>query len=76
MDPPLPLPPDLVAFNKLIATSGKRIGGPAQKFVKKVDIPSVELPVDRTYRSTLHLAERRLIEQFIGLWPSPKTIDG
>ena len=38
MDPPLPLPPNLVAFKKLIATSGKRIGDPAQKFVKKVDM--------------------------------------
>ena len=71
MDPPLPLPPDLVAFNKLIATSGKRIGGPAQKFVKKVDIHSVEFPIDRTCRSALHFAERGLISQFTGLWPSP-----
>ena len=41
MDPPLPLPPDLEAFKRLIASSGKRKGGPTQKFVKKVDIPSV-----------------------------------
>ena len=38
MDPTLPLPPDLVAFKKWIATSGKRIGGPTQNFVNKVDI--------------------------------------
>ena len=76
MDPPLPLPLDLVAFKKLIATKGKRIGGPTHKFVKEVDIPFVELPVDRTCRSALHLAEWGLIGQFIGLRPSPKTIDG
>ena len=76
MDHPLPLPPYLEDFKKLIATSGKRIGGPAQKFVKKVDIPSVELPANRTCRSALHLAKQGLIGQFTGLWPSPKTIDG
>ena len=71
MDPggvPLkPLPPDLEAFKKLIASSGKRTGGVSEKFVKKVDIPSVELPVDQTFRSTLNLAERGLIGQFSGL---------
>ena len=72
---PLPLPPDLEAFNKLIASSGKRKGGPTQKFVKKVDIPSVELPAEKTCRSALNLAERGLIGQFTGLWPSPKAID-
>ena len=40
-----------------------------------MDIPSVELLVDRTCRSALNLAKRGLIEQFIDLWPSPKSID-
>ena len=75
-DPPLPLPLDVEAFKKLIASSGKRKGGPIQKFVKKVDIPSVELPANKTCRSALNLAERGLIGHFIGLWPSPKAIDG
>ena len=44
--------------------------------MKKVDIPSVELPADQTCRSALNLAERGLIGQFTGLWPSPKAIDG
>ena len=57
MDPPLPLPPDLEAFKKLIASSGKRTGGPAQKFIKKMDIPSVELPAAQTCRSALNLAK-------------------
>ena len=75
-EPPLPLPPDLEDFKRLIASSSKRKGGPAHKFVKKVDIPFVELPADRTSRSALNLVERGLIEQFFGLWPSPKAIYG
>ena len=75
-EPPLPLPPDLEAFKRSIASSGKRKGGPTQNFVKKVDIPSVELPADKTCHLTLNLAERGLIGQFTGLWPSPKAIDG
>ena len=42
-DPSLPLPPEFDAFKRLIASRGKRKGGPLQKFVKKVDIPLVEL---------------------------------
>ena len=76
MDPPLPLPPDLEAFKKLIASSGKRTGGPVQKFIKKVDIPSVELLADQACRSALNLAEWGLIGQFTELWASPKAIDG
>ena len=72
--PPLPL--DLKYFKRLIASCGKRKGGPSQKFVKKVDIPSVELPANRTCCSTLNLVKQGLIGQFIGLWPSPKAING
>ena len=75
-DPPLPLPPEFDAFKRLIASCGKRKGGPLQKFVKKVDIPSVELQVGRTCRYALSLAEQGLIGKFIGLLPSPKAIDG
>ena len=75
MVPSLPLPPDLEAFKRLIASYGKRKGGPSQKFVKKVDIPSVEFPTDRICRLTLNLAQCGLIGQFTGLWPSPKAID-
>ena len=59
--PPLPLPLDLEAFKRLIASSGKRKGGVSQKNFKKVDIPSVELPVEWTCRSMLNLVERGLI---------------
>ena len=31
--PPLPLPPDMEAFKRLIASSGKRKGGFSQKIV-------------------------------------------
>ena len=74
--PPLPLPLDLDAFKRFIATCGKRKGGPSQKFVKKVDIPSVELPVEQTCRTALNLVERGIIGKFTGLCPSPKDIDG
>ena len=74
--PPLPLPPELEAFKKLIASGRKRNGGGSQKFIKKVDIPSVELPAKRTCRSTLNLVDRGIIGQFSGLYPSPKATDG
>ena len=74
-DPPPPLPPKLDAFKRLVASCGKRKGGPSQKFVKKVDIPSIKLHADRIYRSTLNIVEHGIIGQFNGLWPSPKAID-
>ena len=75
-EPPPPLPPDLEAFKRLITYCGKRKAGHAPKFVKKMDIPSVELLVDRTCHLALNLAERGLIGKFTSLWPSPKAIDG
>ena len=74
-DPPPPLPPKLDAFTRLVASCGKRKGGPSQKFMKKVDIPSVELTADRIFPSALNLSEHGLIGKFNGLWPSPKAID-
>ena len=62
-----PLPPELEAFKKLIASGRKRNGGGSQKFIKKVDIPSIELLVEQTCRSDLNLADRGLIGQFSGL---------
>lgn len=76
---PEALPPlaDLEAFKKLVNTCGKR---PAteqqQKFVKRLtNIPTIALPSEDPCRSALNLAERGLIGQFTGLWPSPKTIE-
>ena len=52
-DPSPPLPPELDAFKRLVATCGKRKGGLyLQRFVKKVDIPSVELPTERIYNES------------------------
>ena len=65
--PPLSIPPELEYFNKLIASCGKKNWGGSQKFVKKVDIPSVELPVEQTCRPAFNLAERGLIGQFSSL---------
>ena len=47
-----------------------------QRFVKKVDIPSIELTVEWIFRMTLNLDECILIGKFTVLWPSPKSIDG
>ena len=74
--PVMPLPPDLRAFKRLIASYGNRKEGPSQKFVKKFDISLVELPAERICCLALNLAEHGLISQFIGLWPSPKAIEG
>ena len=76
-DPPPPLPPELLAFKRLVASSGKQKGNSlVQQFVKKVDIPSVELPAERPCQMALNIYERGLIGQFTGLLPSPKAIDG
>ena len=75
-DPPPPLPSKLLSFKRLVASSGKREGNSlVQQFVKKVDIPTVELPAERPCRTALNLSEHGLIRQFTGLWPSPKVID-
>ena len=74
---PPPLPLELDAFKRLIAAYGKRKGSPlGQPFVKKADIPSVDLPAERPCRTALNLFERGLIVQFTRLWPSPKAVDG
>lgn len=61
----------------MIAASGKRAPSVnQQKFVKKLDsIPSVALPEEETCKAALNLAERGLIGQFTGLWPSPKLVE-
>jgi hypothetical protein len=75
--PPPPLPPELDAFRKLVVACNKQPASDSQqKFVKKLDnIPSIDLPGEETCRSALTLAERGLIGQFTGLWPSPKAVD-
>jgi hypothetical protein len=74
---PSPPLPELEAFRKLVAGASKRpLFATQQKFVKKLDcIPIVELPIEETCRSTVNLADRGLIGQFTGLWPSPKSVE-
>ena len=74
---PPPLPLEIDAFKCLIASCGKRKGSPSvQTFVKKTEIPSVDLRVERPCWTTLNLAEHGIIGQFTRLWPSLKAIDG
>ena len=67
----------LDAFDRLIAFHNRRSGkGDSPKFVKRIeDVPKVALPSKETIWVILSLADRALIRQFTGLWPSPKTTD-
>jgi hypothetical protein len=75
--PPLIPPPEISAFKALIAANSKCPPSTSQqKFVKKLDsIPMVSLPEEETCKAALNLAERGLIGQFTGLWPSPKMVE-
>jgi len=45
------------------------------KFIKKLDeIPEVNLPPSLPRKSAITLAERGLVGQFTGLWPSPRSV--
>ena len=70
--------PHLDDFDRLISSYNKRSGkAETPKFVKRLeDVPEVALPPKETIRVVLSLADRALIDQFTGLWPSPKTTDG
>ena len=49
---------------------------PIPKFVKKLDeVPEIALLEEQPIKIALAVAERGLIGQFMGLWPSAKTID-
>ena len=76
---PMGTPSDLrsEAFDRLIDCQNKRSGKRATpKFVKRIeDVLEVALPPEETMRVALSLADRALIRQFTGLWPSPKTTD-
>ena len=56
-DPP-PLPLELFAFQILVASCGKRKGSSlVQQFVKKVDIPTIEFPVETPCQTALNLSK-------------------
>ena len=75
---PLPPPSNLAydAFNLLLASLPKKRTSEAAKFVKKLDdIPEISLPGKGPIQVALSLANRALIGQFTGLWPSPKSTE-
>ena len=65
------------AFRRLLAPAGKKPVAPSiPKFIKKLDaIPEIVLPEEKPIKIALTLAERGLVGQFMGLWPSTRTID-
>ena len=79
MDPPDPPggDPDLQrAFSNLVKYLPLQRPRPtATKFVKKLDVlQEVQLPPTIPRMAAISLAEKGLIEQFTGLWPSPRTV--
>ena len=65
------------AFNHFLCPNGSKPVAPTiPKFIKKLDsIPEIDLPCEIPIKITLALSERGLVGQFMGLWPSTKTID-
>ena len=70
-------PPDVeAAFSSLLASLPKKKKPEATKFVKNLDdVPEVNLPLEGPIQVTLSLADRALVGQFTGLWPSPKSTE-
>jgi hypothetical protein len=70
-------PPDAeAAFSSLLASLPKKKKPEASKFVKKLDdVPEVNLPPEGPIQVALSLADRALVGQFTGLWPSPKSTE-
>jgi hypothetical protein len=66
-----------IAFHKLLTAHGKKSSPSAPpSFVKRLEtIPEIDLPPDQPMRVAVSLAERGLVGQFMGLWPSTKTTD-
>jgi hypothetical protein len=57
-----PLPPELMAFRKLVASCNKFLANDLQqKFVKRLEIPTVALLIEYPRRSALNLSKRGLI---------------
>eukprot|EP00253_Pinus_taeda_P011388 PITA_11388 len=68
------LPSAAEAFSRLLADSLQKKKSEASKFVKRLDdILEISLPPETPIQVALSLAERALVGQFTGLWPSPKT---
>ena len=65
------------AFRSLLSQKGtKRQISEVPKFIKKLDeIPEIALPEEQSIKIALALADRGLVGQFMGRWPSTKTTD-
>ena len=65
------------AFRRLLQSRGKQISPSViPKFIKKLEeIPEIALPEEKPMKIALALAKRGLVGQFMGLWPSTKSID-
>jgi hypothetical protein len=65
------------AFRRLVNSRGKRSSPPVvPKFIKKLEeIPEIVLPEEKPMKIALALAQKGLVGQFMGLWPSTKTTD-
>ena len=71
-----PSDPAAEAFHQILAGLPPKKRNEASKFVKKIDeIPEICLPPETPMQVALLLADRGLIGQFTGLWPSPKTTE-
>ena len=75
--PPSPPISDEYSFRRLLTIAGKKLVAPQiPKFIKKLDaIPEIVLPEEKPMKIALALAERGLVGQFMGLWPSTRTTD-
>ena len=65
------------AFRRLLTPTGKKPVDPSiLKFIKKLEaVPEIDLLVEQPIKIALTLAERGLVGQFMGLWPSIRTTD-
>lgn len=69
-------PSSAEAFSQLLAGLPQKKKSEAAKFVKRLkDIPKISLLPETPIQVALSLAERALIGQCTGLWPSPKTTE-
>jgi len=65
------------AFRRLLKSPGfKPVAPSIPKFIKKLDaVPEIDLPSEEPIKIALALAERGLVSQLMGLWPSTRTTD-
>ena len=74
---PTPLLSSEEAFRIFLSQKGKKRPAPeVPKFIKKLEeIPEIALQEDQPIKFALALADRGLVGQFMGQWPSTKTTD-